>query len=94
MNVVEVNGATGWFDTNYEGKRTDRGVADAGGRRRPLLIHVEATEQDDTPATSTKRSLTTLERWDERILSGLVEGLDTMGPWRMLLYPTTPRRSG
>ena len=28
-----------------------------------------------------------LENWDRRILTGLVDGLDRLGPWRMLLLP-------
>ena len=39
-----------------------------------------------TPATSTEK-VKALENWDRRILPGLVEGLDEMGPWRLLLLP-------
>ena len=31
-----------------------------------------------------------LEAWDRRILADLVEGLDALGPWRMLLLPDHP----
>ena len=31
-----------------------------------------------------------LEAWDRRILAGLVDGLDALGPWRMLLLPDHP----
>jgi 2,3-bisphosphoglycerate-independent phosphoglycerate mutase len=35
-----------------------------------------------------------LENWDRRILAGLVEGLDRLGDWRLLLLPdhATPLR--
>ena len=31
-----------------------------------------------------------LEAWDRRILPDLVDGLDALGPWRMLLLPDHP----
>ena len=31
-----------------------------------------------------------LENWDRRIIGPLVEGLDALGPWRMLLLPDHP----
>jgi 2,3-bisphosphoglycerate-independent phosphoglycerate mutase len=35
-----------------------------------------------------------LENWDRRILAGLIEGLDKLGDWRLLLLPdhATPLR--
>ena len=42
-----------------------------------------------TPATW-RRRWRPWRQWDSRILSGLVEGLDDLGPWRMLLLPDHP----
>jgi 2,3-bisphosphoglycerate-independent phosphoglycerate mutase len=88
MNVVEVEGATGWFDTNYEGKR-DAALQTLAGGADLFLIHVEATDEAGH-AGNLDEKVTALERWDDRILRGLVEGLDAMGPWRMLLLPDHP----
>ncbi len=88
IEVVEVPGATGWFDTDYEGKR-DAALATLAGGADLFLIHVEATDEAGH-AGNLDEKITALERWDSRILPGLVEGLDAMGPWRMLLLPDHP----
>ena len=88
MNVVEVEGATGWFDTNYEGKR-DAALETLAAGADLFLIHVEATDEAGH-AGNLDEKITALERWDDRILRGLVEGLDAMGPWRLLLLPDHP----
>lgn len=88
MKVVEVEGATGWFDTNYEGKR-DAALETLAAGADLFLIHVEATDEAGH-AGNLDEKVIALERWDDRILRGLVEGLDAMGPWRMLLLPDHP----
>jgi 2,3-bisphosphoglycerate-independent phosphoglycerate mutase len=88
LEVVEVEGATGWLDTNYEGKRDAalRALADGADL---FLIHVEATDEAGHAGLLDEK-VEALENWDRRILSGLVEGLDDLGPWRMLLLPDHP----
>jgi 2,3-bisphosphoglycerate-independent phosphoglycerate mutase len=92
MQVVEVEGATGWFDTNYEAKRDAalRFLADGGDL---FVIHVEASDEAGH-AGSVEEKVRALENWDRRILADLVAGLDQLGPWRMLLLPdhATPLR--
>jgi len=50
----------------------------------PLSIHAGNVEE----------KVRALEHWDSRILAPLVEGLDAMGDWRLLLLPdhATPLR--
>ncbi|HKH05889.1 MAG TPA: cofactor-independent phosphoglycerate mutase [Acidimicrobiales bacterium] len=88
MRVVEVPGATGWFDTNYEGKRDAALRALAEGADL-FVVHVEATDEAGH-AGLVDEKVTALENWDSRILDGLVAGLDELGPWRMLLLPDHP----
>jgi 2,3-bisphosphoglycerate-independent phosphoglycerate mutase len=88
IEVVEVPGATGWFDTDYEGKR-DAALAALDGGADLFLIHVEATDEAGH-AGNLEEKVKALEAWDRRILTGLVDGLDAMGPWRMLLLPDHP----
>ena len=85
IDVVEVEGATGWFDTNYEGKRDAALHALAGGADL-FLIHVEATDEAGH-AGNLEEKVRALENWDRRILGPLLEGLDALGPWRLLLLP-------
>jgi 2,3-bisphosphoglycerate-independent phosphoglycerate mutase len=85
IEVVEVEGATGWFDTNYEGKR-DAALEALAGDTDLFLIHVEATDEAGH-AGNVEEKVKALENWDSRILAPLVEGLDAIGPWRLLLLP-------
>jgi 2,3-bisphosphoglycerate-independent phosphoglycerate mutase len=85
IEVVEVEGATGWYDTNYEGKRDAALHALANGTDL-FLIHVEATDEAGH-AGNVAEKVKALEHWDARILGPLVEGLDALGPWRLLLLP-------
>jgi 2,3-bisphosphoglycerate-independent phosphoglycerate mutase len=85
IDVVEVEGATGWFDTNYEGKR-DAALRTLEQGADLFLIHVEATDEAGH-AGNVEEKITSLENWDRRILGPLVEGLDALGPWRLLLLP-------
>lgn len=88
MDIVEVPGATGWFDTDYEGKR-DAALRTLADGADVFLLHVEATDEAGH-AGDVDEKVKALEAWDSRILAGLVEGLDDLGPWRMLLLPDHP----
>jgi 2,3-bisphosphoglycerate-independent phosphoglycerate mutase len=88
MEIVEVPGATGWFDTDYEGKR-DAALRTLADGADVFLLHVEATDEAGH-AGDLDEKVAALEAWDRRILAGLVDGLDDLGPWRMLLLPDHP----
>jgi len=83
--IHEVPGATGWFDTDYEGKRDCALDALADGADL-FVIHVEATDEAGHAGDAVEK-VRALENWDTLILDGLVKGLDAQGPWRMLLLP-------
>jgi 2,3-bisphosphoglycerate-independent phosphoglycerate mutase len=90
--VVSVEGATGWYDTNYEGKRDACLQALADGADL-FLIHVEASDEAGH-AGDLEEKVRALENWDRRIIGPLVEALDDasadQGPWRLLLLPDHP----
>lgn len=87
LDVVEVEGATGYYDTNYEGKR------DAALRHLQdddfFLLHVEASDEAGHNGDIDAK-VKALENWDSRILEPLLEGLTDMGPYRMLVMPDHP----
>lgn len=85
MDIVEVEGATGWYDTNYEGKR-DAALATLEGGADLMIVHIEATDEAGH-AGNVEEKVRALENWDRRVLAGLVDGLNSMGPWRMLMMP-------
>ena len=83
--MTEVEGATGWYDTNYEGKR-DAALAALADGADLFLVHVEASDEAGH-AGDLAAKVEALENWDRRIIGPLVEALDDLGPWRLLLLP-------
>ena len=83
--AVAVDGITGWYDTNYEGKR-DACLDALSGGADLFVIHVEASDEAGH-AGDVEAKVEALENWDRRILAPLVGALDDAGPWRMLLLP-------
>jgi len=92
MEIPTVEGANGWYDTNYEGKR-DAALAGLANGADVYIIHVEATDEAGHAGNAAEK-VRALENWDSRILAGLVPALDAMGEWRMLMMPdhATPLR--
>ncbi|MCD9625068.1 cofactor-independent phosphoglycerate mutase [Rhabdothermincola salaria] len=85
VRAVDLPTATGWYDTDYEGKRDCALEALAGGADL-FILHVEASDEAGH-AGDVEEKVKALENWDRRILADLVPGLDAMGPWRLLLLP-------
>ena len=85
MKVCDIPGATGWYDTDYEGKR-DIALKELEDGLDLFIIHVEATDEAGH-AGDVEAKVESLENWDARILGDLVSGLDSMGPWRLLMLP-------
>ena len=85
IEVVELETATGWYDTDYEGKRDCALDALADGADL-FIIHVEASDEAGH-AGDVEEKVRALENWDRRILADLIPGLDRLGPWRLLLLP-------
>jgi 2,3-bisphosphoglycerate-independent phosphoglycerate mutase len=83
--ATEVEGATGWYDTNYEGKR-DAALAALADGADLFLVHVEASDEAGH-AGDLGAKVEALENWDHRIIGPLVAALDDLGPWRLLLLP-------
>ena len=85
MKICDISGATGWYDTDYEGKR-DVALAELKAGLDLFVIHVEATDEAGH-AGDVAEKVKALEHWDRRILAGLVPALDSMGAWRLLMLP-------
>ncbi len=88
MDIVEVPGATGWYDTDYEGKR-DAAIDALRGGKDLFVIHIEATDEAGH-AGNVEEKVRALENWDRRVLADLVPALDEMGDWRLLMSPDHP----
>ncbi|MBI2705940.1 MAG: 2,3-bisphosphoglycerate-independent phosphoglycerate mutase [Actinobacteria bacterium] len=92
ITCVDVEGMSAGFDTDYEAQR-DAALESLRDGTDVFIIHVEATDEAGH-AGNVDEKVKALERWDRDILDGLVEGLDELGPWRLLLLPdhATPLR--
>ena len=92
IEVHDVPGATAGYENDYEGQR-DAALAALAGDCDHFIVHVEASDEAGHAGDAGEK-VRSLERWDAEILEGLVEGLDEIGPWRMLLLPdhATPLR--
>lgn len=83
FEVIEVPGATGYYDTNYEGKA--RAALDALRRVDLVYLHVESTDEAGHEG-SLKNKLRALEDFDRRCVGPVLEGLPGVGePVRALL---------
>jgi 2,3-bisphosphoglycerate-independent phosphoglycerate mutase len=87
IRIAQVEGITGWYDTNYEAKR-DACLQSLAEGDDLFLIHVEASDEAGH-AGNLEEKVKALENWDRRILRPLVDALDIddFGPWRLLLLP-------
>jgi len=88
LEVIDVPGATGTIDTNYEGK-----VEAALNALRHLdlvYLHIEAPDEASHEG-ELKTKLRAIELFDGEVVRPVLEGLKASGqPWRILLMPDHP----
>jgi 2,3-bisphosphoglycerate-independent phosphoglycerate mutase len=85
MKIINVAGATGMFDTNYEGK------ADAALKALEsndlVLVHVEAPDEAGH-CKNTALKVKTIEDLDKRLLGRILEGVNE--PYSIAILPDHP----
>lgn len=82
LKVVDVPGATGFLDTNYAGKVA---AALAGLQQGNLAyVHVEAPDEAGHGGVL-KDKLKAVEDFDAQVVGPILEGLQNLGPHRVLL---------
>jgi len=85
LEVIDVAGATGNIDTNYEGKV--QAALQALKRLDFVYLHVEAPDEMGHEG-NTELKVKAIELFDERVVGPVVEGLEKSGEdWRVLLLP-------
>ncbi|MEI3339839.1 MAG: cofactor-independent phosphoglycerate mutase [Eubacterium sp.] len=90
MKVIEVEGANGGLNTNYEGKA--QAAVDVLTKENYdfVYIHVEAPDEMGHQG-SIERKVKSIEYLDERIIKPVKEGLEAAGEeFRMLVLPDNP----
>ena len=82
LEAVEVEGATGWLDTNYAGKvsATLEGLA----KGDIAYLHIEAPDEAGHSGKFATK-LEAIELFDEKVVGPVMEGLEKLGDHRVLL---------
>ncbi|MBP8305089.1 MAG: cofactor-independent phosphoglycerate mutase [Phycisphaerae bacterium] len=87
FDVIEVPGATGFFDTNYQGK------AEAAIRALKdhdlVFVHIEAPDEASHQGNPEMKKKA-LERIDQFIVGPVLEALKGYSKWRILVLPDHP----
>lgn len=87
MKLIEVDGATGYIDTNYAGKGA--AAVRALDEYDLVVVHVEAPDEAGHLGDP-RLKVETLERVDELVVGPVLEALRRHGQWRILIAPDHP----
>ena len=90
MKVIEVEGANGGLNTNYEGKASAAVEALLNGGCDFAYIHLEAPDEMGHQG-SVEHKVKAIENLDKRIIKNVTEALEAKGvDFRMLVLPDHP----
>jgi 2,3-bisphosphoglycerate-independent phosphoglycerate mutase len=87
FDLIEVPGATGFVDTNYEGKAS--AAIEALDKYDLVFIHVEAPDEAGHSG-SVEMKTKAVEQIDKLIVGPVFEALQTYESWRILVAPDHP----
>ena len=90
MKVVEVEGANGGLDTNYEGKAEAAVKVLTEDGYDFVYVHVEAPDEMGHQG-SVEKKVKAIENLDERVIRPIVQGMGDAGEdYRLLVLPDHP----
>jgi 2,3-bisphosphoglycerate-independent phosphoglycerate mutase len=84
LEIVNVPGATGYFDTDYYAK--GRAAVDALGRHDFVWVHVESPDEAGH-AGSIDEKIKAIECIDQLVVGTMLDGLKKLDDFRMLVVP-------
>ena len=88
MHVCDVPGATGYIDTNYEGKR-EAAVRELKDGQDLVYIHLEGPDECGHRGEA-QNKIRAIEDIDARILAPLLEEVAPLGDFDLLILPDHP----
>ena len=88
MNVVNVEGATGYLDTNFEGKAEAAAKEFAAGSDF-VYVHIEAPDECGH-RHEIQNKVKAIELIDQKVLAPLIEALKAYGEYRIMILPDHP----
>ena len=87
MDVIEVEGATGYIDTNFEGKAD--ACIKAFEKNDLVYLHIEAPDECGHRG-EVQNKVRAIEIIDEKVLGPCKEALDKYGEYRIMILPDHP----
>lgn len=87
LEALEVPGATGYFDTNYDGKvqYALRGL----GEKDFVYLHVEAPDEAGHMG-NLRLKIEAIEAFDEKVVGALLKGMKRFERYKVLVLPDHP----
>ena len=82
LRTIEVEGATGYLDTNYTGKATE--ALDALNELDFMFVHVEAPDEASHEGSISKK-IQAIEAFDEKVVGTVLEGLEKFEDYRIMV---------
>jgi 2,3-bisphosphoglycerate-independent phosphoglycerate mutase len=87
LEVIDVPGATGYLDTNYEGK-VDYAL-DSLNEVDLTMIHIESTDETGHVGKA-ELKIQAIEDFDGRVVGRVLEGIKRFGDYRILVMSDHP----
>ena len=87
LEVAEVPGATGYYDTNYEGKA--RAALDILKRKDMVYVHVEAPDEAGHNG-HIREKIQAIENFDSKITEKIISELGDSVDYRVIIMPDHP----
>lgn len=84
LEVINVEGATGYYDTNYEGKA--QAALEALKNKDFVFVHLEAADEAGHNG-DLREKITAIERFDQLILGKILEEFKSKQNFRILVLP-------
>jgi 2,3-bisphosphoglycerate-independent phosphoglycerate mutase len=84
LEVINVSGATGYYDTDYEGKA--RAALKSLQKKDFVFVHVEAPDEAGHNG-DLREKITAIERFDQLVLGTVLEAFKGRDDFRILLLP-------
>ena len=88
MNVVDVDGATGYIDTNFTGKK-NAALNEFENGADLVYLHIEAPDECGH-RFETENKVKSIELIDSLVLGPIAEGMKKHGDFRILIMPDHP----
>lgn len=87
MTLIDVEGATGYLDTNYEGK--GQAAVDALDDFDLVVVHIESPDEAGHLGSVTEK-IAAIEKIDKHVVGPVLDKLREFDEWRILIAPDHP----